>query len=693
MRGPFPRATREAGPRASRERATARPSCRPPTLKALSSESQDGFVSRINPAWTAPVLIAAAYAALAYSSGGYSTEVIAAATVGIWWVVIVALITRLVPRRPIPPLAIVSGACLAAFGGLTALSMIWANDASRAFTEVVRVAGYLGLFVLTVVVSARTGARPWLAGIAIGIVVVVVGADLSRFDPSLFGGADRSIFVSLPASNGRLSYPVGYWNGLGAILAIGLLLLAWFGSFASSRLWRAAATAALPVLGLAMYLTSSRGGLAAMAVGVCVFLVFSREWVRILGTLVIGALTSAVLIGLTSQWEDLRHALTTHDAYVQGRWLALATVLCVLAAGAARYVADGWLGRVRLPRKVARRGLAAVVVLGLIVLAFSHPIDRLRDFSNSNDIASASSATGSGHIGSFSGTGRSQFWGQAIDAFDSDPVIGIGAGNYELWWNQHHPIDLITIDAHSLYLQTLAELGILGILLLLGFLGTALYAGWRAVVRRADVGNGGEVMGAALAVFLAGLTSAAFDWTWQLPAAFVPVIVMAALLSGPASQPVAVVAEPGVTRLTPRWRARGGQYGLGVATLLCAWVAIWVAGDQLVASVQLDSSRTALANGDFESAAQSARNASAIQPWSSEAQVQLALAERGNGDFAASVAAAREAVDRASHDWRPWLVFAESTAAAGNRRGAEYGLAIANRLSPRPLPVKLAPQR
>ena len=103
----------------------------PPTLKALSSESQDGFVSRINPAWAAPVLIAAAYAALAYSSGGYSTEVIAAATVGIWWVVIVALITRLVPRRPIPPLAIVSGACLAAFGGLTALSMIWANDASR----------------------------------------------------------------------------------------------------------------------------------------------------------------------------------------------------------------------------------------------------------------------------------------------------------------------------------------------------------------------------------------------------------------------------------------------------------------------------------------------------------------------------------------------------------------------------------
>jgi hypothetical protein len=409
---------------------------------------------------------------------------------------------------------------------------------------------------------------------------------------------------------------------------------------------------------------------------------------------VIGAVTSAVLVGLASQWDDLRHALTTHDAYVQGRWMALATVLCVLAAAGARYAADGWLGYQYLSQKVARRGLAAVVVIGLVVLAFSHPIDRIREFSNANDIAGASAATGGGHVFSTSGTGRSQFWGQAIDAFESEPVIGIGAGNYELWWNQHHTIDVITIDAHSLYLQTLAELGIVGILLLLGFLGTALYAGWRAVARRPDVGEAGEVMAAALAVFLAGLTSASFDWTWQLPAAFAPVIVMAALLSGPASQPVAVVADPDTGRLwMPGWRARSAQYGLGVATLLCAWVAIWVAGDQLIASVQLDSSRSALARGDFAIAAQSARNASAIQPWSSEAQLQLALAEKASGDLAAATAAVREAVDRASHDWRPWLVAAEVAAAAGNRQDAEFGLAVANKLSPRPLPVKLAPQR
>jgi hypothetical protein len=662
-------------------------------LKALTSVSSNELIRRINPAWVAVVLIAAAYAALAYSNGGYSSELIAVVTIAVWWIVIVGLAARVFPRRPIPPLAVAAGACLAAFGGLTALSMIWANDAGGAFTEVVRVAGYLGLFVLTVLVSARTGARPWLVGIMVGLVVVVGGALLSRFDPSLFGGADRSIFAALPASNGRLSYPVGYWNGLAACIAFGILLLGWFSAQGTSRLGRAAATGLLPAFGLALYLTSSRGGIAAVVVGGCALLVFSQDRARMLVSLALGGLTSALLVLYASQRDDLAHALTTHDAYVQGREVAVATVLCVVVAAAVRYVADGRLRRLRISRTAVLRGLAAVFAAALVVFALSHPLDRIREFADANDVAGASAATGAGHLTASSGTGRYQFWDQAIAAFESDPVIGIGAGNYEMWWNQHHTIDVITMDAHSLYLQTLGELGILGLLLLLGFLGTSLFAGWRAVARRPDMGERHDVMAVALALFLAGLTSAAFDWTWQLPAAFVPVIVMAALLTGPATQPVAVVAEPGVPRGVPRWRARGGQYGLGVATLACAWVAIWVAGDQLVASIQLDNSRGALENGDLEGAAQSANNASAIQPWSSEAQLQLALVEKERGDLVAASEAVHKAIDRASQDWQAWLVAAEIAAAAGNRRGAEFGLAAANRLSPRPLPVKLVPER
>jgi hypothetical protein len=655
--------------------------------------SSNRFVGRIRAAWVAAALIAAAFAAFAYANGGYSIELIAAVTLAVWWVVIVGLAVRVVPRRPIPPLAIVAGGCLAAFGALTALSMIWANDAGRAFTEVVRVAGYLGLFVLAVLISARTGPRPWLVGILGGLVIVVAGALLSRFDPSLFGGADRDIFATLPASNGKLSYPVGYWNGLAACVALGILLLAWFSAQAQSRVGRAAATGLLPAFGLALYLTSSRGGIAATVVGGCALLVFARDRARVLGAFALGGATTVVLAVLASQRDDLTQALTNHEAYVQGREMAVATVLCIAVAAAARYAADGWMVRVRISRAVVLRGLAAVAAAGLVVLAFSHPIDRIEEFSDARDIAGASSATGAGHLTASSGTGRSQFWGQAIAGFESNPAIGIGAGNYEMWWNLHHTIDVITVDAHSLYLQTLAELGILGLLLLLGFLGTALFAGWRAVARLSDPGEGGDAMPVALALLIAGLTSAVFDWTWQLPAAFAPVIVMAALLTGPASEPAPAAAARGVTQLRPRWRVRGGQYGLGIATLVCAWVAVLVAGDQLVASIQLDSSRRALANGDVESAAQDARNAAAIQPWSSEAQLQLALVEKQSGDLAAAEQAVRKAVQKASHDWRPWLVATEIAAAAGNRSRAEFSLAAATRLSPRPLDVQLAPER
>ena len=68
------------------------------------------------------------------------------------------------------------------------------------------------------------------------------------------------------------------------------------------------------------------------------------------------------------------------------------------------------------------------------------------------------------------------------------------------------------MNAHSLYLETLAELGILGLLLVLGFFATAALAGWRA----RDVLRGGEAA-PALAVLGAGAVTAGLEWTCQIP--------------------------------------------------------------------------------------------------------------------------------------------------------------------------------
>jgi hypothetical protein len=655
--------------------------------------------SRFSVATVTMVLVAVAYAALAYADGGSSDQLIGAATVGLWWVVIIAIATRVWPGRVIPRSAIAAGLCLTALAAFTGLSMIWADSAGLAFTELVRVAGYLGLFVLVVLASARTGPRPWLIGLAIGLAIVVAGALASRFDPSLFGGADRDIFEFIPFAHGRLSYPLGYWNALGACLGLGIVLLGWLGADARTRLGRAAAAAALPAFGLALYLASSRGGLAAAVVGGAALLALSRGWVQQLVTFALGGIGTGALAAIASIQDDFTNALTTHVAYVQGREMAVATIVCVLLVGAARYLVDGRVARIRISTRVVRIGLAAVIVAGIVALAVSGPVERIRDFSDANEGAGSGPRVGAQHFTATSGTGRYQLWGEAIDAFESRPVWGIGAGNYELFWNVHAPFNVAILDAHSLYLETLAELGVVGLALLLAFVLVALIAGWRRAAGWRAANGRGDAVAAAMALLLAGLASAALDWMWEVPAAFGVAILAAALLTGPATVPEVRAdraQDPAAERAARRWvpgrLLGGGQYGLGVATLAVAWVAIWVAGDQLVAMVQLDSSRNAVDRGDLVAAAQDARDAAAIQPWASEAQLQLALVEKETGDLGAASVAVTKAIMRSPTDWRTWLVAAEVEAALGLREAAQQDLDKANELSPTGLP-ELAPAR
>jgi O-antigen ligase len=60
-----------------------------------------------------------------------------------------------------------------------------------------------------------------------------------------------------------------------------------------------------------------------------------------------------------------------------------------------------------------------------------------------------------------------ELWEEAWSQWQDNPVLGEGAGTYEQYWNEHRPIDHKVRDAHSLYLETLGELGPIGLALLL----------------------------------------------------------------------------------------------------------------------------------------------------------------------------------------------------------------------------------
>jgi O-Antigen ligase len=621
-------------------------------------------------------IVATAYTAIAFAEGGFSPDLIAGAAIAIWWVVVVGLLARWWRTEKVSHDAVIVSALFVALGVWTLLSLTWAGDSGRAFVEVVRVAAYLGLFVLTVLALTVTSARRIFAGLAVGILIVAVTALVTRFFPAL-GGEDQELFASLPAAAGRLSFPVGYWNGLAACMALLIVLLAWFGATARTLRWRTIAVALIPIPVLTIFLASSRGGYGAATVGLLVLAVFVPERVRLLGGALIGLAGGAALALIANSSPDLIDGLETDSARNVGLVLALATVAVCAAAGGLRHRLESRLDALSLPRINPRAAVAVAAIAAVAAAATLDPVERLEEFVD----APTEVASGAGvELTRTGSSGRYQFWETGLDAFASDPVTGIGAGNYELYWNQHGSLPLVVNDAHSLFVETLAELGLVGAALLLATLIALVLAARRALGR-------GELRLAALvtALVATGLLSAALDWTWELPAAFVPLIVAAAALTqirGPADAGAESEAEPA-------WRP--DRFGLGIATVGVAWLSIWASGMLLLMEVKLDDSREAVASGDLDGAVQDAIDAGAIQPWSPEPALQEAQVELLRGDIEAARAAAAEALDRAPGDYRPWLVAARIEQEAGDERAYLEAFARAAELAPTALPGESAP--
>ena len=59
-------------------------------------------------------------------------------------------------------------------------------------------------------------------------------------------------------------------------------------------------------------------------------------------------------------------------------------------------------------------------------------------------------------------------WRVSWHGFLQAPILGHGAGTFETTWATNRPNDASIVDAHSLYLQTLDEQGIVGFVLLVG---------------------------------------------------------------------------------------------------------------------------------------------------------------------------------------------------------------------------------
>ena len=182
---------------------------------------------------------------------------------------------------------------------------------------------------------------------------------------------------------------------------------------------------------------------------------------------------------------------------------------------------------------VAVWAAAALAVIAAVIVA--GPRKRVDEFKKppANSVpGQQTKGYTAAHLTSGAGQGRWQFWGGALREFRAYPVAGYGAGSFESWWAQHGSITYFVRNAHSLWLETLGELGIIGLLLIGGAFLAALAAGLSRL--RGLSGDERATAAALVAVVLAFILGAGIDWAWQLAVVGSVAIVSLALLTGPA---------------------------------------------------------------------------------------------------------------------------------------------------------------
>jgi hypothetical protein len=620
---------------------------------------------------------------LGFNDGTYQLTDRSAVGIAAWWAIAIGIVLKAWPRGRQPRAGLVAVGALAALAALTLLSSGWATSDEKAFLEFTRVLTYLGVLVLVAVAVTRRTAASVADGIALGIVAITLIALASRL---FFGDVGPGAPPSFFPVRSRLHYPVNYWNGLAILagLAFPLLLRA---AVAERPAWlRALALAPVPAMAAAIYLTSSRGGYATAAVGVLVFCALtSRRLSAVVATAIAGAGAALAIKGMLARDALVNGPLGSAQASSEGESAAVLMLLLGFSCAALYWVwcryAD-WEPRVRLSIP-AYAGLAAVgaAVLAVGVAAYD-PVEKFETFKKPSgpDVGLVEGDFTRSHLISSTGSGRWQLWTSAVDEWETKPAFGRGAGSYQSWWMEHASLPLFVRDAHSLWLETLAELGIAGFLLLLVAFGAAFVA---ALARLRRVGRDRPLVAAMAAVLAAFAVAAAIDWMWELTIVGLVGIVALGMLVGRATAPENQLRS---SQSAVRSQQSSGRAPLRGRVLRTAGAAVCLAAIlftavPMLSQDRLEESQAAAARGDLDAAIEAADDARAMQPWASSPHLQLALLHEQQGNLGDANRYVDKALERDRSDWSAWLVAARVQTKAGFIRRGRRSLRQAERLN------------
>jgi hypothetical protein len=581
------------------------------------------------------------YAAL--SGGAYDIVVRSDIGILIWWLLLLGVIAGALPRRRLPASTWTGLALLAGFFAWTWLGAGWSRSEELSLIEVGRVGTYAGVFALGACVLTWRSAGALVRGLAAGIAVVCALAVLSKLVPSLFPTDPTQHYYATP----RLRYPFDYSDGVGEFAALGIPLL-WYLAAAGRTIWgRALAASGLPVVLLCLAMTVSRGGILAAAVSTIVFLALSPDRLPRLLTGLVAALGTSVLVLALLARKGLTNTLFG-AAPADQRHSMLVIVVVVVVAVAMVQAAVSWVGRRwtrprwTIPSARAARVtgalIVAVLVAGIVAFFATGAAHHLWiEFKQPNATASSNTYF---RLLSVAGSHRYQYWQVAIHAFESSPWKGIGPGTFQYYWAQHQTLGEYVLNAHSLWIETLAELGVIGLALIGGFFAWVLIGGSVRALRLPREQR--ALRAGAVATVAAFCAAAAFDWVWQIGA--VPMVTM--LLCAVC---VSRASVSGRRRLIGAWPTRGV---LGLASL----AALWTIVVPLATTVEVRRSQAAAQHGRLAAALKDAADAQQVEPGAASPRLQQALLLEQLGDIRGAAAAVAQAEVRSPTDWQIWLV-------------------------------------
>lgn len=574
---------------------------------------------------------------------------------------------------------------LFAFTALSVLSIVWSVQPDESFQDAGRMLACGAVFGASVAL-VRLAPDRWpaiLGGLALAAVVVCGYALASKVFPGKLAPANMYA---------RLEEPYGYWNALGLTAAMGAICCMWLGARRAGHvLLSALAYPAMGVMLVTLMLAYSRGALVALAIGLALWLCVVPLRLRGAAVLIVGALGAGAVVG----WAFTKHALDTDNVALGERAAAghqlgvllVAMVLLLTLAG----IAIGFLTGRRPPSRAARSRagavllalLALVLVVGGGALAHSH-----RGFTGS--ISHAADALTNpnakpppntpGRLTAVASV-RARYWKEALQIFDAHPVVGAGAGGYETARLRYRTATLEVKHAHGFVVQTLADLGVIGLVLALALLGTWMAAAgrathpfnrrwtsWRAWL---DIGTAAgpgwrhspepytpERIGLLSMLCLVVVFGAhsLVDWTWYVPGNAFVALLCAGWLAG--RGPLgAQSTESGVQGPRSLREVSPMRVGIAVSAVIAALLAAW---SQWQPQHSSDASQEALAllARDPRGALAKAQTGVSRDPLSVQALFTLATVQRAAGEPALAKATLQRAVRLQPSNPQTWLTLA-----------------------------------